>query len=1195
VLITGTSGIDTLTGTEDNDTLVGGAGSDWLWGAAGEDTAVLEGQSDEFVLLRYATADYTIVDAFTSSTLTQDTLRGVEWVSFSDKTLRVWQPLFFEPEDLLMAPTPETTSPNDSGNTAQILALSAGFNQHWLLGQLSHGSDRDFYAIDLTERSDVEVWLTGQGPVNMAVRLWQDLIPNGRPDYGEYYTHYQGNGADEWMLHSLYPGRWYVEVWRVSGNSSGDYHLGIASQAAGGLYPSLALNLGNLNRGGNNWHQGLVSQAIPDWIEVRGATIGQSLPEEWYRFEVSELGWVSAELSNAASLGGAWVELFEANPDGSVGTRVAIADTPTPEEHLQVLLEAGSYYLKLFDAVGYSDSLYNLTLNWRNPQPILSVETVTFSEAAGWLTLTLTLDSPPLVSVSVDYTTLAGTATAGEDYTPISGTLTFAPGERLKTLSVPLLADSVYEGAETFLLALSNPQGVIVANAITTATLTDSLPIPTLSVSGDGVSEVLMGQATTATVTLTLSHATTQSVRVEYTTLDGTAIAGHDYAPTNGIVTFAPGEISKTLEIAILEDALLEGDERFSVVLSDPVNAELATDTATVTIWDDEVVYAFSQLVYNTLEGNRGITTATIRINRNDSTTASTVRLLLVANATANSASYPADYLLQTLEISFAPGDAVVEVAVPVVGDVEFEADESVDLRLMQDEQVVANAELQISNDDAAYTLSNPIVAEGSDGGITAMDIVVTRTGFLSATTGWVRFTPGTAQPVEDYYNGLDGMILVEFAAGQSSAIATLYLNADQRLEADETIQLAYWVAETIVATGIGTILNDDLPVLSVEDITVAESEGRATFWVTLSQPVTTPVQVNYTTSQATGTATPGLDYLLTSGSLTFNPGQTTQAVIIPLIDNELAESPETFNLVLSNPVGATLGKSQATATITDNDVAPPPEIALADVQVVEAQSGTSVANVVVSLSHAASSPIQIDYATSDGTATAPQDYLATSGTLTITPGQTSAIIPVAVVGDTLIEADETFSLTLTDAMGGIITDGTATITLLNNEFAGTNGSDTLSGTWGGDTLSGAAGADSLWGGAGDDTLEGANGADTLVGGFGADGFSYTVAGSNQGTDILSDFEEGTDYIILSRSLFGLNSEVGWGLSSPGEFGIVNNSAATAPFRVVYNPNNGRLFINLNGTANGYGQGGGWIATLEGFPNLSAADFLIVA
>ena len=111
-----------------------------------------------------------------------------------------------------------------------------------------------------------------------------------------------------------------------------------------------------------------------------------------------------------------------------------------------------------------------------------------------------------------------------------------------------------------------------------------------------------------------------------------------------------------------------------------------------------------------------------------------------------------------------------------------------------------------------------------------------------------------------------------------------------------------------------------------------------------------------------------------------------------------------------------------------------PVVLAVADASVLEGDRGTSNVTVAVTLSRASSQAITVSYTTANGTAVAKQDYTATSGTLTFQPGETSRTISVSIKGDRKREADETFSVNLSNAVGATISDGVATATILNDD-----------------------------------------------------------------------------------------------------------------------------------------------------------------
>jgi Calx-beta domain len=208
-------------------------------------------------------------------------------------------------------------------------------------------------------------------------------------------------------------------------------------------------------------------------------------------------------------------------------------------------------------------------------------------------------------------------------------------------------------------------------------------------------------------------------------------------------------------------------------------------------------------------------------------------------------------------------------------------------------------------------------------------------------------------------------------------------------------------------------------------------------FTVSLDQAQSEPVTVDFAT--ADGTATAPSDYTATSGTLTFATGETTKTVTVQVNGDTSVEPDETFNLNLANATGnATIADAQGVGTIVNDDqvvIVPPSRISINDVRMAEGNAGQTAFRFTVSLDTAQSAPVMVDFATGDGTATAPSDYVASSGTLTFAPGETSATATVQINGDTAKESDETFNANLSNATGNAaIADGHAFGTIVNDD-----------------------------------------------------------------------------------------------------------------------------------------------------------------
>jgi hypothetical protein len=286
------------------------------------------------------------------------------------------------------------------------------------------------------------------------------------------------------------------------------------------------------------------------------------------------------------------------------------------------------------------------------------------------------------------------------------------------------------------------------------------------------------------------------------------------------------------------------------------------------------------------------------------------------------------------------------------------------------------------------------------------------------------------------------------FSPGETSQTINIVLLGDIDDEADE--EFAVELSDPVNAQldelyGIVTILDNDLPApqgptLSISNATVNEGNVSTTtlaFTVSLSEAAATTVTVDYATIDGTAAAggvaaTGGRDYVATSDTLTFLPGETSKQISVTVYSDTLNEDSETLTVELINAMGASVLDPQGVGTITNDDTAP--TISVGNATVTEGAAGMRTASFVVSLSKASGRDITVDFDTTNGTATAGDDYVAGSGTLTIAAGQTSGIVSIDVVGDLLNEANETFYLDLSGATNATISDSQGLGTISNDD-----------------------------------------------------------------------------------------------------------------------------------------------------------------
>jgi len=203
-------------------------------------------------------------------------------------------------------------------------------------------------------------------------------------------------------------------------------------------------------------------------------------------------------------------------------------------------------------------------------------------------------------------------------------------------------------------------------------------------------------------------------------------------------------------------------------------------------------------------------------------------------------------------------------------------------------------------------------------------------------------------------------------------------------------------------------------PAVSIANASAVEGNSGTTncsFGLTLSSPMGVPVSVDYAT--ASGSATDGEDFLGANGTLVFPPGVTKLTLPVAILGDSNYEPDETFTVTLLSVTNAVIDAASSTATgtiLNDDDF---PTVSVAPASVVEGNVRTTNIAFNIFLSANSYLPGYVSYATADDTALAGSDYIATNGLMVFQPGVTNLMVTVVVKGDTLVEPDETFLVTL--------------------------------------------------------------------------------------------------------------------------------------------------------------------------------------
>ena len=372
---------------------------------------------------------------------------------------------------------------------------------------------------------------------------------------------------------------------------------------------------------------------------------------------------------------------------------------------LNANVSAGTYYVRITGtgtgnpSTGYSDygslGQYTVTGQLVEASPTISVDDLSVNEADGTAVFTVRLSAASSGMVTVNAATANGTATAGNDYTLLNQTLTFNPGETVKSVFVSITDDNVTESNESFSLQLSGVIGdATIGDSTGMATITDN--DATVSVTVDDIS---VNEADgIAVFTVRLSQASSGMVTVSAATANDTATAGSDYTLLNQTLTFNPGEIMKSVSVSITDDNVTESNESFLLQLGNVTgNATIDDNTGVATITDNDAPVNDITVSINDVSVNEGnpfkgkkagpkSTDLTFTVNLSDPSSQTVTVQYDTANDTAiggNSITDGSDYLTASGSITFSPGQTSKTITLTVVGDGDIEEDETFFLNLL--------------------------------------------------------------------------------------------------------------------------------------------------------------------------------------------------------------------------------------------------------------------------------------------------------------------------------------------------------------------------------------------------------------------------------------------------------------------------------------------------------------------------------
>ena len=584
-------------------------------------------------------------------------------------------------------------------------------------------------------------------------------------------------------------------------------------------------------------------------------------------------------------------------------------------------------------------------------------------ENAGSITLSVLLNRTGNTNApaSVQYATVAGSAGTNR-FTPTSGTLNFAPGTAVATITVPIINDSVLEPPQNFAVVLSNPVNAVLAvPSSATVTIQDDDGINTVQfeqATYGAIEDTLVGDNGVATLRLRAVRGADPNQVLTVGLAFGpappdSAIPGTDYElPTNTTVTFPPGTSSQTVDIQLLNRVGAQGNRSFTVSLQNPgaFTTVGQQGSARVTIFDDsgsntvqfttsairfkeneQQAIALQVVRYGQFTSDAGGTTVSYTTDiRNGDTAQPGINFIATSrnNHISDDSRQAGNVIAQEQEktiIILVPDNALIQ------GDATFH----VTLLFADNAQFgdISTTQVTINDDDLGNVIqfSSANFSVSESGGNAVLTLNLTPNGDASrassvnyAATGITAFGGFDFSPVTG---------TVTFAPGERSKTILVPINDDTLVEDSETFRVTLSNPSPGAIIGnppnaIVTIIDDDtgpnptptpgepsIVSFSQESFSAVTTEANVSLTVNLLRAAgdTGTFSVSYATQD--GSAIAGRDYQQSMGTATFASGQSQQTITIPLLPQSFPAAGGSFTVTLSNPSRGTVG-APARATV---------------------------------------------------------------------------------------------------------------------------------------------------------------------------------------------------------------------------------------------------------------------------------------
>nr|WP_243237177.1 Calx-beta domain-containing protein [Heliobacterium chlorum] len=633
--------------------------------------------------------------------------------------------------------------------------------------------------------------------------------------------------------------------------------------------------------------------------------------------------------------------------------------------------------------------------------------------------------------VKVKYT-VGGTATAGGDYSKLSGVVVIPKGKSSADIDVIPVDDKETEAPETVVITLAEGTGYSIGNSSSAKVIISDNEVSTkatlkiASVDPYASEQGLVHGKMQISLT---SGVTDKDLPVTYK-VGGTATAESDYKKLTGKAVIPKGKAWVDIDVTPMDNKETEGPETVVVTLAPEQNYSVSqASSATVTILDNDTAKrpALEVTAVDSGASERKLDKGRFQISLLSGVTADNLAIAYSVNGSATAGS---DYEKLTGTGMIPKGKSSVNIDIVPIDDKTVEGPETVVLKLENSSaysvSLLSSATVTIDDDESSslptvkVTTVTPEISErGTDKGLFRIEL---SSGTASSDLAVKYTVSGDGTPGKDYA-ALPGKAVIP--KGKSSVDINVAAVDDQEVEASEKVILTLTDGDSYRASSNATvnIMDNDIAsdpsvnIVAIDPYAAEQGKDKGKFRILLRSGVTADdLVVNYAVS---GTATADLDYSPLSGTATIPKGTSSVDIdVTPLEDSEV-ESLETVIVTLTQSAAYKIGSQpSATVNIADNDFIERPLVKVTAVDPRASEKGLDKGRFEISLANGVvRTNLAVHYKVS-GTATPGKDYTALTSVANIPAGKFSTNVDVQPINDREVEGPETVILTLVEGMG---------------------------------------------------------------------------------------------------------------------------------------------------------------------------------